>query len=247
MKNLRLKSSVALLIAIGFCMASCSKKNDAAPNSKKISYQFKVTGNSAHLTASVKHSSLTTMAMSTMSTGDITWQSGFANVSSISFEGKNQDDNQSTDNFVEPAVYKVDLFNANQFLGNVDIAVGTYHNVDIRVELKQSGADPALYLKGTYASAKGSLPIELSFNEGSDQFEILALAKDLSVGAKDSYVAFISFHLDKLMAGISATDLDAATLTNGSILIDSHSNADIYAKIKANISGFSDADYNSNN
>jgi len=244
MKKILLKSSALLLIAIVFCMVSCTKKNDTAPNSKKISYQLKVSGTSAPLSASVKHSNLATMGITT---GNITWQSGYANVASISFEGKNQDNNQNTDDFKEPAVYKVDLFNTNQFLGNVDIAVGTYHNVDIRIELKQTPADPALLLKGTYASAKGSLPIELSFNEGSDQVEIMAIAKDLSVGVKDSYIAFINFHLDKLMAGIQTADLDAATVTNGAILINSNSNAGIYSKIKANISSFSDADYNYNN
>jgi hypothetical protein len=244
MKNILLKSSALLLMAIVLCMVACSKKNDVAPKSKKISYQFKVAGASAPLTASVQHSNLATMAVTT---GNITWQSGYANVASISFEGKNQDNNQNTDDFTEPIVYKVDLFNTNQFLGNVDIAVGTYHNVDIKIELKQTLSGPALFLKGTYASVKGNLPIELSFNEGNDQMEIVAIAKDLSIGVKESYVAFINFHLDKLMAGIQSADLDAATVTNGTILINSNSNAGVYSKIKANISGFSDADYNYNN
>jgi hypothetical protein len=232
---------IAVLLLLVFTVASCTKKNSVSPNSKKLSYQFKVANTSVPLSASVHNSTLTTMATSG---GNITWQSGYINVLSITFEGKNENDNNLEEDFKEPAVYKVDLFNNNQLLGNVDIPIGTYHNTDIKVDIKQSSTGSALYLKGSYATAKGSTPVELSFDEENDQMEILVNAKDLTVGAKDTYIASINVHLDKLMAGVTAADLDGATLSNGAILINSNNNISIYNKIKANLNGCSDEDSN---
>jgi len=244
---------ICLSLMIVTSMVSCSKKNAPAPGVKKLSYQFKVLTAMAPLTSTAHGLRLNTMTLGT-AIGNIDWKSGFANVLAISFTGKNDNinndgnNNTNTDDiFIEPSVYNVDLFGGNQLLGNVDIAKGTYHNVEFKVELKSTSTEPAFYLKGIYASTNGSKPIELSLNEGSDQFEVLVTAKDLTVGSKDSYVAFINMHLDKLMTGVSTADLDIATIINGTILINQDNNTSIYAKIKANINSFSDGDYNYNN
>lgn len=223
MKTIVSKNKMLPLFLIILVFFSCKKNSDVSPAHKKLSYQFKVAAN--------------------LPGANLTWQSGFANVSSISFGGDNQNKNNKheDDLFMEPTVFKVDLFKTGIFLGNVDIATGNYHNVKIKVELKQTATDPALFLKGTYASSSGSKPVELSFNEGSDQFEILVTAKDLNVGAKQHYIEDINLHLDKLMAGVTSNDLNSATITGGSIIINKTSNIAIYAKIKANINSFSDA------
>lgn len=243
---------IGVLLMLLAVIISCSKKNTPAPvSNKKLSYQFKVLNTKVALTASARAHSINAITSAT-STGTIDWQSGFANILSISFIGNNIDNNvnpndttiDTNDSFVEPAIYKVDLFGSNQLLGNVDIAKGTYHDAEIKVELKSSLTEPALYLKGIYASANGSVPIELSLSEGGEQMEVIATAKNLTVSAQDSYIAFINMHLDKLMAGVSTADLDAATLSNGSIIIDPNNNTAIYDKIMANIDGFSDGDYN---
>ncbi|HWZ16055.1 MAG TPA: hypothetical protein VNW95_12525 [Mucilaginibacter sp.] len=240
MKNTSLKTSALLLMVLVLSIVSCAKKNGVTPK-KKLSYQFKVTGASAALVAGTQNSTLTTTA----TTGaNITWQSGYANVASISFEGKNQDNKQSHEDFIESAVYKLDLFGTTQLIGKVDLAVGTYRNVDFKIELKQTASGAALFLKGVYASAKGNIPVELSLNEGNDNMEIKAIAKDLTVGAKDSYIAYINLHLDKLIVGVKSADLDAATLTGGTIVISSTSNVAIYTKIKATLGNCSDGDYN---
>ncbi|HWZ16056.1 MAG TPA: hypothetical protein VNW95_12530 [Mucilaginibacter sp.] len=242
---------IGVLLMLLAVIISCSKKNTPAPvSNKKLSYQFKVLNANVALSSSTPGSNTTALG-----TGSINWQSGFANILSISFIGNNIDNNvnpndttiDTNDSFVEPSIYKVDLFGSNQLLGNVDIAKGTYHDAEIKVELKSSATEPALYLKGVYASANGNVPIELSLSEGGEQMEVIATAKNLTVSSKDSYVAFINMHLDKLMAGVTTGDLDAATLSNGSILIDQSNNTSIYDKIMANINGFSDGDYNADN
>ncbi|MDF2432801.1 MAG: hypothetical protein JWP44_2432 [Mucilaginibacter sp.] len=248
MKVKVLKSSVLLILLVG--IASCSKKNDPVPVTKKLSYQFKVLNTTVPLTSSA-HGLKTDALTLVTSIGSIKWESGYSNILAISFAGKSDNihnDTTSADyTFIEPFVYKVDLFGGNQLLGNVDIAKGTYHDVEIKLELKSSSSEPALYLKGIYASANGGTPVVLSLSEGNDQLVILVTAKDLTVGAKDGYIAFINMHLDKLMAGVSTADLDAATVSNGSIFIDQNNNTVIYDKIKANINNFSDGDYNYTN
>jgi hypothetical protein len=242
MKTIKLsKTGLIFLLMLAVGAVSCSKKNSVSP-SKKISYQLKVSNLSAPLKAGVHSSNLTTMSIGT---GNITWESGFANVSSITFEGKNENDNNNNeeDAFTEPAPFKVDLFKTSPLLGNVDIAVGLYHNVDIKLDIKQTSTDPALFLKGTYSSANGAIPVEFSLDEHSDGVEILITAKDLSVGAKDHYVDTINLHLNKLMEGVSTSDLAGAALTNGVILINSTHNANIYSKIKANINNSTDSEF----
>jgi hypothetical protein len=235
-------SKIGVFLLLIMALTACSKKNDVTTVSKKLSYQFKIANPSVPLSSSVHNSNLTTTATSG---GNIIWQSGYINILSISFEGKNENNNNMEVVFKKPAAYKVDLFtSSNQSLGNVDILTGIYHNANIRLETKQSSTGSAFYLKGIYTSVKGSIPVELSLNEGNNQMEILANAKNLSIGSKDSYIAFINLHLEKLMAGVTAANLDAATLTSGSILINSNSNVSIYSKIKANINSFSDGDYN---
>lgn len=241
MKTVIIKTSILLLLLL--TIVSCKKQNSVTP-SKKLSYQFKVVTASVPLSASINNSRLQILSTATGG-GEVTWQSGYANVSSISFDGQNQNNNNEEDDFNEPQVYKVDLFSSNQLLGNIDVAPGTYHNVEIKVELKRTLTDSALFLKGIYTTASGSIPVELSL-DGNDNnlLEIPVTAQDLTVGSTNSYIAIINLHLDKLMAGVTSTDLDSATLINGSILINSSSNIAIYTKIKANIDNFSDDNYN---
>lgn len=240
MKTVIFKISLLLLLLV--IITSCTKKNAVSP-SKKLSYQFKVTATAIPLSANINSSTLNTAAGTS-----ITWQSGYANVSSISFDGQNQNDNNSNNeenNFSEPQVYKVDLFSSNQLLGNIDIATGIYHNVEIKVELKQTLTDSALFLKGIYTSVSGNIPVELSLNgNNGGLLEIPVSAQDLTIGTMDSYIALINLHLDKLIIGLTSADLDSATITNGSILIDSSNNITIYNKIQANINNFSDGNYN---
>ena len=233
MNTKKIINTVILLVLTVFFMGSCSKNTSVAPQVKKLSYQFKVQTPSAHL-------ALSGPVSAAGPSGTITWQSGYANVASISFEGMDQQEHQNEDVCSEPQVYKVDLFSLSQLIGNVDIAVVDYHHVDIKIELKKTPTDSALFLKGVY----GSIPVELSLDEGNDNTEVIAIAKDLAVGVKDTYVSVINLHLDKLLTGVSASDLDSATLTNGTLYINSNSNPAIYSKILANLGNFSDGDYN---
>lgn len=237
MKN-TLKNGL-LVLAIAATLVSCSKNNNPKATSK-LSYQFKVTTAIAPLSATVHTGSMSNMSL-VSTPANITWQSGYATVSSISLDGQNENEGNKDeqDNFVEPSPFKVDLFSSNTLVGNIDIANGTYQNVNIKLELKQTATDSALYLKGTYTSALGTTtPVILSLDGKGEDFEILVKAKNISVTGNQNVVEFLDLHLDTLLAGITTADMDAAALTNGAIVINSTINTDIYNKILANINDF---------
>ncbi len=228
-----------LLVLTVIAAVSCSKNNSPKPTSK-LSYQFKVTTAIAPLSATAHTGSMSNMSV-VSTPANITWQSGYATVSSISFDGQNENegDNNQEDNFTEPSPFKVNLFSSNTLLGNIDIANGTYQNVNIKLELKQTAADSALYLTGTYTSLLGTTtPVTLALDGKDENFEILVKAKNIAVTGNQNVIEFLNLHLDTLLAGITTADMDAATLTNGAIVINSTINADIYNKILANINDF---------
>lgn len=244
MKNTLIKSGLLSLTAIAL-LSSCSK-NSPKP-APKLSYQFKVTNAIAPLSATTRTSGLTTMSVGATTSANVTWQSGYATVSSISFDGDNENEGNKNeqDGFTESSPFKVDLFTANTLLGNVDIANGTYQNINIKLDLKQTAADSALYLTGTYTPSVGTtVPVILSLNGKSDDLEIHIKAKNLTIAAGQSYIEFLDLHLDMLMTGVTSADMAAATLTNGAIVINSTTNTTIYNKVLANLDDFCDGEGN---
>lgn len=245
MKNIFIKSGLLSLTVIALLLSSCSK-NSPKP-APKLSYQFRVANATAPLSATAHTSGLTTMSVGATTSANVTWQSGYAIVSSISFDGDNENEGNKNeqDDFTESSPFKVDLFNANTLLGNVDIANGTYQNVNIKLELKETAADSALYLKGTYTPLAGTtVPVILSLDGKNNDLEILVKAKNLTIAATQSYIEFLDLHLDILMTGVSSADMNAATLTNGAIVINSTSNTAIYSKVLANLNNFCDGEGN---
>lgn len=243
MKNILIKSGLLSLTVVAV-LGSCSK-NSPKP-APKLTYQFKVTNAVAALSATAHASSgLATSSLGATTSTNVTWQSGYATVSSISFDGNNENEGNKNeeDDFIESSPFKVDLFNGNTLLGNVDIAYGTYQNINIKLELKRTSVDSALYLKGTYTPTAGStVPVILSLDGKSDDLEILVKARNLTVAANQSYIEFLDLHLDILMTGVTTTDLDAATLTKGAIIINATSNTAIYNKVLANLNNFCDGE-----
>lgn len=243
MKN-TLKNGLLVLTIIA-TLVSCSKNNSPKPTSK-LSYQFKVTTATAPISATVHTGTMSNMSL-VSTPANITWQSGYATVSSISFDGQNENegDKNEEDNFTEPSPFKVDLFSSNTLLGNIEIANGTYQNVNVKLELKQTATDSALYLTGSYTSSLGTTtPVTLSLDGKGEDFEIHVKAKNISIAGNQNVIEFLDLHLDTLLTGITTADLDAATLTNGALVINSTSNITIYNKILANINDFCDGEDN---
>lgn len=77
-----------------------------------------------------------------------------------------------------------------------------------------------------------------------NDLEILVKAKNVTIAAGQSYVEFLDLHLDILMAGVSGADMKLATLTKGTIVINSTSNTAIYKKVLATLNNFCDGEGN---
>ena len=57
------------------------------------------------------------------------------------------------------------------------------------------------------------------------------------------YSALVTLNLAQLMSGVSESDLGAATLTDGKLIVNTTSNPDIYLKLKSKISSCGDVEY----
>jgi antitoxin component of RelBE/YafQ-DinJ toxin-antitoxin module len=129
----------------------------------------------------------------------------------------------------------VDLFAISPSITSVTLNPGTYTEIEVKVMLTRS-ANPdsiPLKLKGTFASGGGtSIPIEFDFN---DNATVKAEAENVVVTTGMDYTSLVQMHLDKLLAGITAADLDNAAQTTGAIIISLTSNTDLYNKIKDNL------------
>ena len=136
----------------------------------------------------------------------------------------------------------VNLFNLSPVLGSISIPDGTYNEVELKLELKQTTtAAIPLTLKGMYTNASGAkIPVEFYFNE---DFEIEVEAEDLVVNGTNDYLGLINVQLNKLLTNVSSSDLDGASKTNGTIVISITSNPDLYNKLKANLNAFGDCDF----
>jgi hypothetical protein len=215
-------------------LQSCSK--DDTTGSGKLSYQVKPANFTASVSSNVTGSGL---IVNVNSNSSLTWTSGNANISEIDFEAENKD--VEIEHELKNLV-NVDLFNLSPVLGSISIPDGTYDEVELKLELKQT-TTPAipLTLKGMYTNASGAkTPVEFYFNEN---FEIEVEAEDLVVNGASDYLGLINVQLNKFLSNVSTSDLDGANKTNGTIVISMASNPNLYSKLKANLNAFGDCDF----
>jgi hypothetical protein len=218
--------TICLIVFItGTFLASC-KKNNTAPSGKST----------AQLSFGVKSDD----AIDTLAQGaaSVTWTSGIANISGFKFEAtkKGLQIEVTSRNLTQ-----VNLFAITPTLVGITLDTGTYSEIEIRVELAKSDtSNLPLMLKGNFMTTGGtSVPIEFDFN---DYAEIKAQAQNVVVNGTTDLTTIVTMHLNKLLANVSDTALEAATRTNGTIVISSTSNTEIYNQIKDQLSscGYSD-------
>ena len=205
--NLFLTASVSILL-----FASCKK---ASTNSSGIEYQIKTTN--------------TISTVNRVDAGSLQWTSGFASASQIKLEGKSSG---SEVEFKANNVQHVDLFaSVAATLGNVTLPAGTYTEVEFKIELNPNGNDPALELDGTFTNSVGvAKPVVFKVNS---LLEIKAEQNNVTVDNSNT-TALTTLDLSLLTGGISQALLNAATVTNGTIVISSSSNTNLYNIIIAN-------------
>lgn len=214
-------------------LASCSKDENSSDG--KVAYKVKPSNFSASVASDISGSGL---SVAVNSNSSITWTSGILNISEIDFEAEG---NGKEIEYELKNQFNVDLLNLSPILGSINIPTGTYHEVELKLELEPSTTKIPLTLKGTYTNTAGiKTPVEFYFNE---EFEIEVEAEDVTVNGSEDYVALINLQLNKFLSNVSTSDLDQATKTNGAIIISDTSNINLYNKFKSNLNAFGECDF----
>jgi hypothetical protein len=128
----------------------------------------------------------------------------------------------------------VNLFAVDQTFTSSKIDTGTYSEIEFKLILeKSSSTSIPLVLKGSFTKTDGTIvPVELDVN---DNVEIKSEAKNVVIDNTTDLKTTIILYLNKIFIGVTAAELDAATLTSGTLLVSSSSNTAIFNKAIANL------------
>ena len=92
--------------------------------------------------------------------------------------------------------------------------------------MQDDGSDPSVVIEGTYTNSdEVDIPIRFEFNSG-EVFE--ANATSVTIEAGSTITGRITFDALAWFSTISATQLDDATLTDGTMIISATSNSTIF-------------------
>jgi hypothetical protein len=223
MKTVR-TSIIATMILAVISLAACKKNNNSsvvASGSSKLSFQMKATNaNLANLPAD-----------STSLIAGLTWTAGTANVGKFAFEARR---NGVSINIFSNNLTNVDLFALTPLQTYVTLDTGVYKEIEITAFLEGTADTiPPLRLSGTFTNDSSKVvPIEFDL---SGKAIVKVEQHNIAINGTTDYTALLDMQLDRVTKGITADDLNKATLTNGSIIISKTSNTTLYWKMRANI------------
>lgn len=217
-----------VIITTVFLFSSC-KKEDKTVASSTSQLSFAI--NTDNSTSTVVNTSPVTGGI-VLSNANVTITSGIANIASFKLEAKknNVKTEITTKNLVNADLFAL----AGQAVVSTSIDTGTYKEIEIRATLaKTTTTSLPLVLKGYFTTKAGTqVPLEFDYN---DNAVLSAEADNVHIdGTKDLGTTF-NLHLNKLLANITAADVDQTTRTNNTILISSSVNTALYNKILANL------------
>jgi hypothetical protein len=231
---------IAAIALIAVSLTAC-KKTGSSPASQASQMSFQLQADNATSNLAVSSTgSLATNSSTFSGISGLTFTSGIANISRYKLEAKR--------NGVEIEVSSrnltnVDLFAASPVIASVSLDTGTYREIEISVLLTHSADTSAipLKLKGTFTNSSGTaIPIEFDLN---DDVTIKSEAQNITVTSTTDFAALIHLHVRKLEANVTTADLEAATLTNGVLLISRNSNKSIYDKVINNFSNCGEPEF----
>jgi uncharacterized membrane protein YgcG len=227
-QTIRISTAFMLL---GIVISSgCKKGSNPSPVTPKASQAaFGVMSDLSPANAAA--ASVTHTAVNSTTTGPvITFTSGIANVTRFELEAKR---NGIDTKFETRNLMNVNLFTTNPTFINTPIDTGTYKEIEVRLVLTQTSTGPIpLVLGGTVSTPAGVVPFEFDFNEN---LEIKAEANNVTVTKSQSLKAIFLLHLNMVLNTITNADIAAATLTDGKIVVNAHTNTAIFNKITASL------------
>jgi hypothetical protein len=228
------KIKAGIYAAIFFAVVSstaCKKTGNAPSTNPKLTFQLKADNAAVTLATTPATKTGLVTNSSTASIAGLTWTAGIANISKFKLEAKK---NGIETEITSKNLTNVDLFALSPTIANATLDTGTYKEIEIRVVLEHSADTTAIPLKltGTFTNSSGKvIPIKFELN---DDVTIKAEAENIVVSSTIDFAALVHLHLNKLETGVTVADLEAATLTNGTIVISNSSNSAIYNKVLSN-------------
>jgi hypothetical protein len=220
-KNILLSLSAGLAATMLF--SACNKDDRYDPNNGNdnitLAYQVKAINSSSSAQKSTA--------------GDIVWTSGFANPTVIKFEAKQQN---SKLEYTATHTGTIDLFAPDPLLfGNFTLGGGTYDELELKLQFKKHGADPAVQLNGQFTNNTMSVPVVLIID---GPLEIKTEQKNVVISDRVGYIATTDLDLAAYTDDVTENMWANASLTNGVIVISDNSNTNIYYKILSNFKGW---------
>lgn len=207
-----LHTLLAATVSVGL-LASCSKSNDEG----SVSFRLQTTNRSSNT--------------GRVTGGTLAWTSGSAYVTNAKLEAKNQ--SQAEVEFKTPVNRRVDLFASVSTLGNVTLSPGTYQEVEVKLDLASTATDTALVMRGTFTNSSGvSTPVVFV---GSNLLEFKSEAHNVTLTGSGDFTFTTSINLSVVTSAITEALLNAATRTNGAIVISASSNTALYALFLAHL------------
>ena len=238
--SIKLKKSLIVLVVV-LAAYSCKKGNTPLPVTKASQVAFGVQAANATVPLAASASKLT--INSVITTPVIQFTAGVANISKFKLEAKMANSNVEIET---RNLMNVDLFSLTPSVVTATLDTGTYKEIEVRVELTQSADTSAipLKLKGSFTATDGTIiPVELDVNEN---ITIKAEAKNVLLHNNGDLSTIVQLHLDKIVAGITASDMNAATKTGGVIVISNTSNTNLFNKIRFNVESCGDTEVKHN-
>lgn len=220
------KTSIIATILLAVISLTACKKNSSTPapsklSTSKVAFQMKV------VNAVVTTTTIDTIA-------GLTWHAGTANISRFVFEAKR---GGVSINIQTSNLMNIDVFSISPAITFVTLDTGVYKEIEIKAFLEPTSdtAHIPLKLTGTFKNDSSKLiPIELDLNS---DVTLKTELDNFDITGTTNYVALVEMQLEKLTVGVTAADLNAATLTGGKIIISKTSNSSIYWKIRSNLAG----------
>ncbi len=238
MKNLasltQIKKALVVLLTIA-CVYSCKKDSGVKPaavtKASQVAFSLKAVNTSTALMASASKLNVNSVAPVIM------FSSGTANITRFRLEAKTA---QSSIEITTRNLMAVDLFALNPSVVTAALDTGIYKEIEVRVDFTRMADTSAipLKLKGSFTAADGTItPVELDINQ---DLTIKAEASNVMLHNTGDISTLVQLHLDKMVAGITASDLSSASLTGGVIVISDNSNANLFNKIRLNVENCGD-------
>jgi hypothetical protein len=227
-------SGIGLLFLPLFIFTACNKLKDSS--NAELTYKVEPSNLTSSVGTTVLESGLTVTINSNSS---LTWKAGFITIEQLSFEAKKESSEIEYKLKKSPTV---DLFKQSQLLGSIDLPAATYNEVELKVLLQKQITGDLFALSGIYTDETGKqTPVDFHYNE---DLTLNIEAENLTVNTSSDYTGLLKLELNKLLSGLSTSDLKSASKNaNGIIVISSNSNVELYSKMKSSLASLAKVEF----